>query len=312
MKQMTFAGAKGFEVHGRATRKAEFLARMDALVPWAEFCALVEPHYPRAGNGRPPVGVERMLRMYLLANWFNLSDEACEDALYDMPAFRDFCRIDLGRERAPDATTLLSVASRNFVTGCLTKDVTRYLTDEALNGLLPPHAHSLLQRMKLSQAVPPRVTRLKLDQQFKCGLIRVLLKTVHHLFPMVLEDVGTSSPRLVAKPPISFRADNDAARASVLAPLIDAFQKCLVLLTRKPTWELVAQLIEELHGINVGKSLKPSAYDRPHHAQRLYTGIARLRVERLQPLVRVCRCRGRSGWSDGCTYCRWTSSRSLS
>jgi len=107
VKQMTFAGAKGFEVHGRGTRKAEFLARMDRLVPWDEFCALIEPHYPRAGNGRPPVGVERMLRMYLLANWFNLSDEACEDALYDMPAFRDFCRIDLGRERAPDATTLL-------------------------------------------------------------------------------------------------------------------------------------------------------------------------------------------------------------
>ena len=95
MKQMTFARAKGFEVHGRATRKAEFLARMDALVPWAQFCALIEPHYPKAGSGRPPVGVERMLRMYLLANWFNLSDEACEDALYDMPAFRDFCGIDL-------------------------------------------------------------------------------------------------------------------------------------------------------------------------------------------------------------------------
>src|SRR5690242_18943973 len=105
---MTFAGAKGFEVHGRATRKAEFLARMDRLMPWAEFCALIEPHYPRAGNGRPPVGVERMLRMYLLANWFNLGDEACEDALYDTPAFRDFCRIDRGRERVPDATTLLN------------------------------------------------------------------------------------------------------------------------------------------------------------------------------------------------------------
>ena len=67
-----------------------------------------EPHYPKAGNGRPPVGLERMLRMYLLANWFNLGDEACEDALYDIAAFRDFCRIDLGRERAPDATTLLN------------------------------------------------------------------------------------------------------------------------------------------------------------------------------------------------------------
>jgi transposase, IS5 family len=108
MKQMTFATAKGFEVHGRATRKAEFLARMETLVPWAQFCALIEPHYPKAGNGRPPVGLERMLRMYLLANWFNLGDEACEDALYDIAAFRDFCRIDLGRERAPDATTLLN------------------------------------------------------------------------------------------------------------------------------------------------------------------------------------------------------------
>jgi transposase, IS5 family len=107
VKQMTLAAAKGFEVHGRSTRKAEFLARMEALVPWAAFCALIEPHYPKAGNGRPPRGMERMLRMYLIANWFNLADEACEDALYDVPAFRDFCRIDLGRERVPDATTLL-------------------------------------------------------------------------------------------------------------------------------------------------------------------------------------------------------------
>ncbi len=107
MKQMTFSAAKGFEVHGRATRKAEFLARMEALVPWEAFCALIEPHYPKAGSGRPPRGMERMLRMYLIANWFNLADEACEDALYDVPAFRDFCRIDLGRERVPDATTLL-------------------------------------------------------------------------------------------------------------------------------------------------------------------------------------------------------------
>ena len=108
MKQMTLATAKGFEAHGRATRKAEFLARMETLVPWAEMCGLIRPHYPKAGNGRPAVGLERMLRMYLIANWFNLADEACEDALYDIAAFRDFCRIDLGRERAPDSTTLLN------------------------------------------------------------------------------------------------------------------------------------------------------------------------------------------------------------
>jgi IS5 family transposase len=81
---------------------------MDSLVPWAGFCAVIDPYYPKAGDGRPPVGLERMLRMYFIANWFNLSDVACEDALYDVQAFRDFCQFDLGRERVPDATTLLN------------------------------------------------------------------------------------------------------------------------------------------------------------------------------------------------------------
>ena len=107
MKQMTLARGTGFERHARRTRKEEFLAKMERLMPWAEFCALIEPHYPKAGNGRPPVGLERMLRMYWIANWFNLADEACEDAFYDTPLFRNFCGFDLGRERIPDATTLL-------------------------------------------------------------------------------------------------------------------------------------------------------------------------------------------------------------
>ena len=93
MKQMTLAATKGFEKYNRATRKAEFLSRMESLMPWVEFCLLIEPYYPRAGNGRPPVGLERMLRMYCIANWFNLSDAACEDSLYDIPVFREFCRI---------------------------------------------------------------------------------------------------------------------------------------------------------------------------------------------------------------------------
>ena len=107
MTQMTLAVGTGFELHARPTRKAEFLAKMDGLMPWPELCALIEPHYPKAGNGRPPIGLERMLRMYWVANWFNLADEACEEALYDIAAFRDFCGVDLGRERIPDATTLL-------------------------------------------------------------------------------------------------------------------------------------------------------------------------------------------------------------
>ncbi len=107
MKQQTLA-TNGFEAYRKTTRKAEFLSRMDSLVPWAEFCAVIEPHYPKAGEGRRPVGLERMLRMYFIANWFNLADVACEDALYDVEAFRHFCRIDLGRERVPDATTLMN------------------------------------------------------------------------------------------------------------------------------------------------------------------------------------------------------------
>lgn len=107
MKQMTLATGMGFELHARPTKKAEFLAKMEKLMPWSELCALVEPHYPKAGNGRPPIGLERMLRMYWVANWFNLADEACEDAMYDVPVFREFCRFDLGQERIPDATTLL-------------------------------------------------------------------------------------------------------------------------------------------------------------------------------------------------------------
>lgn len=106
MRQMTLAAARGFERHARSTHKAEILARMEGPMPWVAFCALIEPHYPKAGIGRPPVGLERMLRMYCVGNWFNLSDEACEDALFDVPVFREFCRMGLGRERVPNATTL--------------------------------------------------------------------------------------------------------------------------------------------------------------------------------------------------------------
>ena len=109
MKQTTLGlnSGNGFERHGKATRRTMFLDRMETLMPWAELVALIEPHYPKPGNGRPPIGLERMLRMYCIANWFNLADEACEDALYDVALFRQFCRMDLGAERIADATTLL-------------------------------------------------------------------------------------------------------------------------------------------------------------------------------------------------------------
>jgi transposase, IS5 family len=111
MKQQTLAVAadqgSGFEQHRRATKRDVFLATMNEIVPWQALCEVIEPHYPKAGSGRPPVGLERMLRMYFVQHWFNLADEACEEALLDSTALRSFVGIDLGCERVPDGTTLL-------------------------------------------------------------------------------------------------------------------------------------------------------------------------------------------------------------
>ena len=98
--------ATGFERYGKKTKRALFLEEMEQVVPWAKLCGLIEPHYPKGSNGRPPVGLERMLRIYFLQQWFNLSDPAVEDALYDSAVMRGFAGIDLGREPVPDETTV--------------------------------------------------------------------------------------------------------------------------------------------------------------------------------------------------------------
>jgi transposase, IS5 family len=96
----------GFERYTKKTRRAQFLEEMGQVVPWRKLCALIEPYYPKAGTGRPPVGVERMLRIYFLQQWFNLSDPSVEEALYDSMVMRDFVGIDLGSEPVPDETTV--------------------------------------------------------------------------------------------------------------------------------------------------------------------------------------------------------------
>src|SRR5215470_7138266 len=105
MKQLTLATV-GFERYAKTTRRAAFLAEMEQVVPWSALCALIEPFYPKPGNGRPPVGVDRMLRIYFLQPWFNLSDRAVEGALYDSAAMGRFVGIDLGCEPVPDETTV--------------------------------------------------------------------------------------------------------------------------------------------------------------------------------------------------------------
>src|SRR5215831_10179132 len=97
MKQLTLATA-GFDRYAKTTRRAAFLGEMERVVPWSALCGLIEPFYPKPGNGRPPIGIERMLRIYFLQQWFNLSDPAVEEALYDSLAMRRFVSIDLGRE----------------------------------------------------------------------------------------------------------------------------------------------------------------------------------------------------------------------
>lgn len=107
MKQTSFASLE-YAGKKRQTRREKFLGEMQQVVPWSALIARIEPHYPRSGRvGRPPIGVPRMLRMYFLQQWYSLSDEGLEDAIYDSQAMRDFVGIDLAREQVPDATTLL-------------------------------------------------------------------------------------------------------------------------------------------------------------------------------------------------------------
>jgi transposase, IS5 family len=105
MKQQTLSG---FERYGKTTRRAQFLADMDRIVPWGVLTAEVEPFYPKISEagGRPPLPLQRMLRVYFLQLWFNLSDPAVEEALYDSASMRSFAGIDLGVEAAPDETTV--------------------------------------------------------------------------------------------------------------------------------------------------------------------------------------------------------------
>jgi IS5 family transposase len=107
MKQATFSDAE-FANKKKQTRRDRFLPEIEAATPWPELLAALLPYYPKGdGRGRPPVGLERMLRMYIAQQCFGLSDEGIEDAIYDSQSIRGFVGIDLTHESSPDATTLL-------------------------------------------------------------------------------------------------------------------------------------------------------------------------------------------------------------
>ncbi|QTO20721.1 IS5 family transposase [Burkholderia seminalis] len=123
-RQIGFAEAENLGKK-RVTRRQRFLAEMETVVPWRRLLSVIEPYYPKGERGRPPIGLERMLRIYFLQQWYSLSDEGLEDALYDSIAMRAFAGIALAREDMPDATTLLKL--RRLL---VEHELTRKLFDE--------------------------------------------------------------------------------------------------------------------------------------------------------------------------------------
>lgn len=120
----------------RVTRRDRFLGEIESVTPWAALVASIAPYYPKGdGRGRPPIGLERMLRMYIAQQCIGLSDEGIEDALYDSQAIRRFVGIDLGRESAPDATTLLKfrrLLETHELTRTVFDTINRHLTEKGL------------------------------------------------------------------------------------------------------------------------------------------------------------------------------------
>jgi len=135
--QRTFA-SMAWSAKGKMTRRERFLAEMEAVIPWPRLIRLIDPHYPKAGNGRQPLGLEKMLRIYFLQQWFNLSDPQAEDAIYDSESMRRFARVELGDDVVPDETTILRfrhLLEKHHLTGAIF---------EAIGGLL--EAKGLLLR----------------------------------------------------------------------------------------------------------------------------------------------------------------------
>ena len=135
--QMSFSQAE-YAKKKKTTRREVFLEKMEHVVPWSRLVEVIEPHYPKSGahvRGRPPIALERMLRMYCLQQWYGLADEAVEDAVYDSQALSGFMGIDLSRESVPDATTLMGfrhLLEENDLTRAMLVEVNAMLLERGL------------------------------------------------------------------------------------------------------------------------------------------------------------------------------------
>lgn len=134
MKQLSFA-AKEYVKKPKETRKEKFLREMEAVVPWGRLLSVIEPHYPKAGNGRRPYALSTMLRIHFLQQWFGYSDAAMEEALHDVPLLRHFAGLDAGTDTMPDETTILNfrhLLERHGLSKQLFAEVNGLLTEQGL------------------------------------------------------------------------------------------------------------------------------------------------------------------------------------
>ena len=133
LKEQTTFASLAWAGKKKQTKREKFLSEMDGVVPWGKLLGLIEPHYPKAGNGRRPVGLERMLRIYFVQQWYGLSDPGMEEALYDIESVRRFAGIELGEQEIPDETTILNfrhLLEKHQLTEKLLAEVNEYLSEK--------------------------------------------------------------------------------------------------------------------------------------------------------------------------------------
>ncbi len=134
MDQLSFSDAE-YSGKRKQTRREKFLAEMEQVVPWSRLEGLIEPHYPKAGNGRHPYPLSTMVRIYCLQQWYNLSDPGAEDALYEITPMRCFARLSLGRGRIPDESTILQfrhLLEKHQLTESIFAEINAHLRDKGL------------------------------------------------------------------------------------------------------------------------------------------------------------------------------------
>lgn len=135
MKERVSFATLAYENKKKKTRREKFLEEMDRIIPWGELVKVIKKHYPKAGNGRQPMPLERMLRIYFMQQWYGLSDPAMEDALYDIESMRRFANIDLENDAVPDETTILNfrhLLEKHNLTEKVFDKTQQYLVDKGL------------------------------------------------------------------------------------------------------------------------------------------------------------------------------------